>query len=270
MSESLSALKLVHEQQFHTLLGLIKQNHCKNVYLDIGTNIGVQIRKLYQPQGYPDALILPFFTKYFGNSRKDVCAIGFEPNAVHTPRLLNLQTVYRNASFPCVIFTNTAVGNHDGNITFYNDPSAAPIHHEWGASMFKWQANSVPQIALQIDADKFVHNLIHHWSRTTSYTNNSIVIAKMDVEGAEYVVLPHMLSHGSLCHIDFIMIEWHLAFYKDAVAFDKDMEKLLHYFTGRSQFCKFHVINLDDESYVNDTSLDLPDSSRLLTLMKRV
>ena len=39
---------------------------CYHVYLDMGTNLGVQIRKLYQPHLFPNATVLPVFDKYFG------------------------------------------------------------------------------------------------------------------------------------------------------------------------------------------------------------
>ena len=39
---------------------------CYHVYLDMGTNLGVQIRKLYQPHLFPNATVLPVFEKYFG------------------------------------------------------------------------------------------------------------------------------------------------------------------------------------------------------------
>ena len=53
---------------------------CKHLYLDVGTNIGVQIRKLYQPELYPNASSLRLFTDVFGSSshRCNVCTIGFE------------------------------------------------------------------------------------------------------------------------------------------------------------------------------------------------
>ena len=39
---------------------------CYHVYLDMGTNVGIQIRKLYQPHLFPKAGVLPLFDKYFG------------------------------------------------------------------------------------------------------------------------------------------------------------------------------------------------------------
>ena len=40
---------------------------------------------------------------------------------------------------------------------------------------------------------------------------DSLVFCKLDVEGAEYSLLPHLLLTGSLCHCRYLLIEWHLA-----------------------------------------------------------
>ena len=42
---------------------------CQHVFLDVGSNIGIQIRKLYEPQLFPGAFILPVFNSLFGNDR---------------------------------------------------------------------------------------------------------------------------------------------------------------------------------------------------------
>lgn len=38
-------------------------------------------------------------------------------------------------------------------------------------------------------------------------TNESQVVNKMDVEGFEFYLLPHLLGHGALCGIDQILLE---------------------------------------------------------------
>ena len=38
----------------------------------------------------------------------------------------------------------------------------------------------------------------------------ALVLCKMDVEGAEYTLLPHLLRTGALCNISHLIIEWHL------------------------------------------------------------
>ena len=39
---------------------------CYHVYLDVGSNIGVQVRKLFQPEEYSEAAALEVFQKTFG------------------------------------------------------------------------------------------------------------------------------------------------------------------------------------------------------------
>ena len=55
---------------------------CKHIYLDLGTAIGVQIRKLYQPQLYPKATALEAFDEDFGTGPR--CT----PHALARPRRL--------------------------------------------------------------------------------------------------------------------------------------------------------------------------------------
>ena len=60
---------------------------CHHVYLDVGSNIGVQVQKLYEPKKYPEAPIHSIFNESFGNlderrkyypgNLSFVCAVGF-------------------------------------------------------------------------------------------------------------------------------------------------------------------------------------------------
>ena len=49
-----------------------------------------------------------------------------------------------------------------------------------------------------------------------------MTIVKLDIEGAEYSVLPRLLTSGALCLVDFFNIEWHL----DALPADRRLEGL--------------------------------------------
>ena len=61
---------------------------CRYVYLDVGTNVGIQIRKLFEPDLYPNASIHRVFNRYFGDLKQrttgGICVVGFEPNPSHT------------------------------------------------------------------------------------------------------------------------------------------------------------------------------------------
>ena len=206
-----------HSLQKTTLLNFIKAGRCKHIYLDMGTNIGIQIRKLYQPNGYPGARIMPLYQQYFGKSDEDrrmVCAVGFEANSVHTPVLVKLQEGYQEAGYPCVIFTDTAVSSEHGVLTFYHDAWAKPSQHEWGASALEWQHyNNTAFTVLRLDQSDFLHSVYKYWTRSPSYSTNSKIYAKMDIEGSEYEVLATMLTRGSLCLINGMQVEWHDHFF---------------------------------------------------------
>ena len=73
------------------IASLLARHNCTGVYLDFGTNIGVQIRKLFEPHKFEGAQVLPLFTEVFGAERCRTCAIGIEPNPRHTRRLDQLE-----------------------------------------------------------------------------------------------------------------------------------------------------------------------------------
>ena len=50
-----------HDTELTTLL-----DGCYHVYLDVGSNVGVQVRKLFEQDEYPEALAIPVFNDFFG------------------------------------------------------------------------------------------------------------------------------------------------------------------------------------------------------------
>lgn len=46
--------------------------------------------------------------------------------------------------------------------------------------------------------------------RNASESRQALSLMKLDVEGAEYELLPWLLAQGALCRLDFLIIEWHL------------------------------------------------------------
>ena len=71
---------------------------CFHVYLDVGSNVGIQVRKIFEPQLFPNATALEFYDKYFGplSSRREkgvVCVVGFEPNPGHVKKLKGIASM---------------------------------------------------------------------------------------------------------------------------------------------------------------------------------
>ena len=88
-------------QKEKKFLKYIEEGQCHKIYLDFGTNIGVQIRKVYEPKYYPDAKVMPLFKEWFGDEQDhfNVCSAGFEPNESHIKRLEELESSYQKVVF---------------------------------------------------------------------------------------------------------------------------------------------------------------------------
>jgi hypothetical protein len=110
-----------HQTDFERNFG--KENildGCYHVYLDVGSNIGIQVRKLFEPELYPRSLTLPLYDAYFGpsdeNRNKLVCAVGFEPNPRHTSHLRHIEEAHSACGWRSYFYTETAGINFDNNV----------------------------------------------------------------------------------------------------------------------------------------------------------
>ena len=64
---------------------------CRHVFLDVGSNIGMHVRFLFEPHLYPKAHVArAFFQEKFGpeasRDNRDYCVFSFEPNPGARPR----------------------------------------------------------------------------------------------------------------------------------------------------------------------------------------
>jgi hypothetical protein len=205
---------------------------CEHVYLDVGTNMGIQIRKLFEPELYPHDPVLPIYDQLFGTDRAEntrICAVGFEPNPRHTQKLQELEGAYLKKGWRVKIFTATAADVEDGTADFYFDNDAAPEHHEWGASMIPWQNNmkrneeqNNPNAKTTVETIDLARYVLENVARRRVSLANKrpqgetlepfsppIVLMKMDIEGSEHQLLPHLIITGALCKIDTIFYEDH-------------------------------------------------------------
>ena len=82
---------------------------CQDIYLDLGSNIGVKVQKLFEPHKFPLhkakdkkslQIVLDLYDSAYGplSSRTShdlgLCALGFEPNTKHHRRLKDLSERY--------------------------------------------------------------------------------------------------------------------------------------------------------------------------------
>ena len=95
---------------------------CLHVFIDLGSNRGLQIRKIYETHLFPLAPILPLYERYFGvpEERKlqEICSVAFEPNPKHAQHLLDLAASYQTCGIKVIVFNNTGVGHQDTTSRF--------------------------------------------------------------------------------------------------------------------------------------------------------
>lgn len=201
---------------------------CLLVYLDVGSNIGVHNRFLFQPNLYPYANnIIKEFDQTFGIGRdnRDICAFGFEPNPAHKVRHQQLEIAYQKMGWRYK-YIQAGVGDHDGNLTFWHENSQADNNHnEWGFRMYQQNENSTSVTVPLINLPQWIqHHIVERQLPKQIYGNYSSVsttqqqqtiqegkvMMKMDIEGSEYLLLPWLLMSGVFCRgIDFMFGEFH-------------------------------------------------------------
>lgn len=193
---------------------------CSNIFLDLGANIGVHSRFLFEPRKYPNSKFKVLFDRAFGKERKNprTCAIGFEPNPVHTARHRALQAAYASMGWRYYFFP-AGVGAQNGILSFYLNSDNAN-HEYWGFSTtkmrnrldgkpeLKQQEIKVPTVDLHA-----VLRTIQQRSMVRSAGRPAIIFIKMDIEGSEFEVLLHLMMQGTLCTtVDYLFTEFHAGF----------------------------------------------------------
>lgn len=235
-----------------------------------GSNVGVQLRKLYNPWQFPDASVHKLFNETFGFDHAGVCALGIEANPVHTPYLLKLNKYFQQKGYQAIVLTDTAATISTGHATFHLD-HGSPV--EWGASLSSgaWQGRS-KQVANEATVSLFdlpsfmvdiVRPIVTQEERDNSH--KPPIGMKLDVEGEEYAILPSIITNGALCDLSMIYMEVHPPHMKSkagkAVQVDiPEMERVFHAMRAANHRCNVTYTHLDDESYLHaDTQVPLPN-----------
>ena len=179
---------------------------CHTFYVDAGSNRGVQVQKLFRPHNYPGARVLPFMDTAFGDaaSRRrpssvtGTCAVGFEPNERHHKWLSCLERdLMRDGMW--AHFFRAGVWTENGKLVFQGN-------HGRDAVGFHAMANQSTQPAPHSQPGR-VLSFVDVLARLPG----KVALMKMDIEGAEWQVLPHMIRNGFLCadKVGHVLLETH-------------------------------------------------------------
>jgi len=161
----------------------------KKIFLDVGAYDGDSIKK---------------FRKYVGN-HKIYEIHAFEPNPNHWKHFPESDT--------SVTLHKEAVWIYDGDIDFFVGEQSNGIGSTLMADKTTGQVdydNPVPSKC--IDFDRWIKE---------NCSKEDFIILKMDIEGGEFKVIPHMMKGGSFDYLNEIWIEIHPNKIKKYLSTDK-------------------------------------------------
>ena len=212
---------------------------CARVYVDFGTNLGIQFRKLYEPHlfdayaaavdGNPSE---PVFASVFGQERDDVCSFGFEASPKHTARLRDLQQAYWNTGRRVQIFTETAVSTNTQNVSFHMSSGGTG-----GADGIE-KGGEVLVTVRSIDlADFFKKHILTRHVPVLGGTPR--ILMKCDAEGYDMRVMQRLLDMDVMCHL-------HTVYYEAAHTTPEWMQRMRAALKQRG--CDTVFLEVDDET----------------------
>jgi len=187
-------------------------SECKRVFVDLGCNNGVNIRKLYEPKKFDQASILSVFDQEMGSAgwrrapgkQNGLCALGLEPNPDHFDRLKNLEEAYQKHGWN-VHFYPFAAYNVEGKMSFNKTtqrPSEVDQSTAAGAHLSMKQETAEGSLEVRtVNAAEFLNSM----------PEGSVKLVVMDIEGAEYETLAQMMQENVLCAnvVNRLLVETH-------------------------------------------------------------
>lgn len=93
-----------------------------------------------------------------------------------------------------------AVWKHDGVVNFYKDTSSNNSRSGSSINSKKQNLEKEPISAPCIDLAKWI---------TSNYSITDYIVLKLDIEGAEYELVEHLIAKNAFAYVDILYIEFH-------------------------------------------------------------
>ncbi|KAI9346973.1 hypothetical protein BDR26DRAFT_855453 [Obelidium mucronatum] len=180
----------------HRLLGSARKQRL--VFVDLGANRGDSYEALLGVgKKFNYSYAIPE-----GRSYGEFEAHLFEANPVFNKPLVEVRSQYeKEGKGPIFIYPSTVVYTIDKVIPFFFDTD--PKNDFWGSSILATHSDvkaETKREMLAVDIARFI---------LMNFKPEDHVVVKMDIEGAEYDILPHLVSMGAAINIDYLYIELH-------------------------------------------------------------
>jgi FkbM family methyltransferase len=186
---------------------------CKFVFLDLGTNQGRQLRKLYYgvaKRAKWSKLFAMFFSRSVSWRRKHVCAIGAEPDRNHGPVLDELQADMQRRNISAHILRNPVWVNNDV-LTFNSiyDPNNTHDASTLSTSGYTVYDHTTKKRTSDVNVTKVQLRGFRLATLLSQLDPDATVLVKLDIEGAEHRVIADLIIGGTICRVNVLGVENH-------------------------------------------------------------
>ena len=187
-------------------------------------------------------------------TRMRVEPILFEPQKEYAESLRQLAFDWGGTFHPAVAWTRAT------NLTFYlsNFKEASSLSEQLALTFSRPEVNTHARSVTvpAVDLARVLRNCVQR-------ARGGPIIVKLDVEAAEYDLLPRLLITGALCRCTFLLIEWHL----NALPAERKMQGVLLRNTvdellARGCFRPPRLI-IHDEDFLNNFGEPIPELGQL-------
>lgn len=190
-------------------------DHCTQVYLDLGSNLGVHVRFLFEASHYPNSSAAAgFLSERFGapasrgrpSRESGLCALGVEANPNRASHLRSLEDCYAQQGWTVKFLVPVALAARSNEAVefFVHGNEFADLGASFAGDSAAPGAPNTTRVSVPtLDLSELVR-AVRELPRVQG------VAAKMDIEGAEFEVLPRLNETGELCGgISAMAVEWH-------------------------------------------------------------
>lgn len=171
------------------------------IFVDLGANSADTLAVFLKEK---DAKFQFDFPKPSWASYKQADIYLFEANPHFNTALVTAKEKAVAQGINVNIFPSTVVDVRDGTRTFFLD-TVNTEHEFWGSSIY---ASHPDAIQSKSNGTELSAINISRWLLMNTLPGDFVVV-KMDIEGAEYEVIPHMTDMSCWTVMDYLMIEWH-------------------------------------------------------------
>ncbi|XWW92858.1 hypothetical protein V2A60_000785 [Cordyceps javanica] len=179
----------------------IKNSRPRYVFVDLGANGADSLETFLQTS---EAKFKYDFPAPPWSTHKEAEIFLFEANPVFNVALVNARQKYGAVGMAITIYPSTVVDTSDGMRTFYLDKVNTEMSY-WGSSTYKNHPDAIASggQGTELSAINFAR-----WLLMETLPQDYVVV-KMDIEGAEYDILPHLVEMQAWTVIDVLLVEWH-------------------------------------------------------------